>query len=377
MLKLLKKKTDPKVGPDYMVLNLGPHHPGAPRNLRSVVQLDGDRVITCVPQPGFLHGGFEKQAETMSLASLLELVDTTGYGAAPSFQIAMFEALERLFGAPPSERAAFIRVLIAELDRIAEHLRAAAAVARDLGADLVESILAGPASTIDGIIAQFRPHGGHCFATIGGLRCDIPNGLSTDCDLVFKTIDRAIADTHRMLTRSRVFAHRTKNVGKFTPEEARLHGLTGPALRACGVAEDVRRDDPYLVYGSIQFDIAVGSAGDAYDRHLVRIEEIRVSMGIVREVLNMLPLGKVDGADLDLSDPLPAGEIYAPTECSRGELGCFVSATGSGDALHRLHLRTPSLYHYQAFGAQAAGHDLTDVLTFLASMDIRPEELDR
>lgn len=374
MLKLLKKKADPKVGPDYLVLNIGPQHPSAARDLRIVVQLDGEHVERCVPQNGYLHGGFEKLAESMPTGAFFELLDRGGSLASATVQLALVEAIETLADIETTERCAYVRVLIAELDRIARHLRTIAAIAHETGADLASRMLREPAAQVDALVARF--FGGRTFARIGGLAADIPAGVTTDCDETLDGVERALASTESMLSRNRIFVHRTKGIGTISRDDARAHTLSGPTLRATGIAEDVRRTAPYLVYDRIDFDIPVGTRGDTFDRYLVRCAEIRESRKIIHEVLNALPLGKVGGDAKPADIELPTGELYRAIESPDGELGVYLAAAG-GSTLRRLRLRSPSLAHFEAFGAKTPGHELGNVLPFLASLGIRPAEIDR
>jgi len=375
MLKLLKKKADPKLGPDYLVLNLGPHHTGPARGLRVVVQLDGETIVTCVPQCGFRHAGIEKMAQELELGEFLRLASRSNLPGTLAAELAMVTAIEALLGVEITERCAYLRVFLAEVHRMAEHLRAVAGMAQACGAELVGAPLSRAIHALDALGARFRGDEGWHRIRPGGLARDLPSGVTAEYDEALERVERALALADRHLVHNRIFVHRTKAVGVLSPDDARQGSLTGPALRATGVAWDVRRDDPYLVYDRLPFDVVAGSRGDAFDRMLVRIEEVRQSASVVRELLQALPLGKVD-VPLDLRRELPNGDLYRAVESPAGELGCFVAARG-GQRLRRLRLRAPSLFDLCAFGRSAEGMHVSDALASLASFHVEPREVDR
>ena len=375
MLKLLKKKADPKVGPDYLVLNLGPHHSGAARGLRVVVQLDGETVIRCVPQCGYRHGGFEKLAESTSATGLLDHIDRTGWMAAPATQIAIASAFEAAIGVTIPERAAFVRMLAAELERIAGHLSNTSALARDLGVDRVAVRVARASNAVASTIRELSEGGGHAFVRLGGVARDLPEGITSRIDDALRQTERAIGLAESGLGNTRTFGLRTRGIGAYSMQDVADFSLSGPVLRACGLMEDVRTYASYLAYGQVSFDVPIGSEGDARDRFRVRLAEIRQSLRIVRSVLTDIPPGAVR-EDVAPDPVLPEGETYRAVEAPGGELGCLL--VGSGEPRpRRLRLRTPSQFHFRSMSARAVDHRLADVIPFLTSLDIRIEELDR
>lgn len=387
------------------VLQMGPHHPATHGVLRLYMEFEGERVLKCVPDVGYLHRGIERLAEYKSYTSALPLTDRLDYISSMLNNIGYCVAVERLMGIEPPPRAKFIRTLVAELGRISSHLLWLATHALDIGAmtvflyafrereiilDIFEKIC-GARLTVS-------------YARIGGGRNDLKEeGLQEIYDFT-GLILRRVNEYEGLLTENRIWIERTRGIGVIGPEEAVAWGLTGPALRGSGVYYDIRKHMPYDAYDQVEFDVPLGENGDTYDRYLCRIREIRQSALIVRQCIEKMPKGEIlaDSApELDMpwqghrmivaegslksgfialleerQPVMPVGELYSAVEVPKGELGFYIVSDGSGSPF-RLRLRAPSFVHIQAIPRLCEGHLLADVIAIIGTLDIVMGEADR
>jgi NADH-quinone oxidoreductase subunit D len=395
---------------EKMVLNMGPSHPSTHGVLRIVLELDGETVTKATPDIGYLHRGDEKIAENMTYTQFIPYTDRLDYLAPMANNVAYALAVEKLLGIhdqlPP--RCQYLRVICAELARISSHLLGIGCFAMDVGAMTVFLLTFTEREKIHNLAealtgARFTTN----YTRIGGVSRDTPPGW---CDAVRQFLQEVvvnIAEVETLLTRNRIWVDRTKDVGVISKADALDFGLTGPNLRASGVDYDLRKAQPYLCYRDLQFDVVLGSAGDSYDRYLVRMEEMRQSVRIIHQCLDQIPGGfenqskaPVNVADGKIVLPpksqvmtgmeelihqfmlvtqgvnCPPGEIYFGHENPKGELGFYIHSRGGGTP-YRMKIRSPSFCNLSILPHLLPGHLLTDVTTILGSFDFVMGECDR
>ena len=388
---------------EKMVLNMGPSHPATHGVLRIVLELDGEVITKATPEVGYLHRGDEKIAENMTYTQFIPYTDRLDYLAPLANNVAYVLAVEKLLGIdkqlPP--RCQFIRVICCELARISSHLLGLGSYAMDVGA---MTVFLHTFTEREKIYNLCEALSGARFTTsytrIGGLSRDLPPGWAEQCRKFLNEVVVNIDETETLLSRNRIFVDRTQGVGVISREDAIDYGLSGPNLRGSGVEHDLRKAQPYLVYDQLQFDVPVGSAGDSYDRYLVRIEEMRQSVKILHQCLDKLPGGPVNVADGKIVLPpkdrvltrmeelihhfinvtqgvnAPPGEIYFGHENPKGELGFYIHSKGGGTP-HRLKIRSPSFVNLSILSRLLPGHMVSDVVAILGSFDFVMGESDR
>jgi len=388
---------------DKMVLNMGPSHPSTHGVLRIILELDGEIITKATPDVGYLHRGDEKIAENMTYTQFIPYTDRLDYLAPLANNVAYALAVEKLLGIdnqlPP--RCQYIRVICCELARISSHLLGIGALAIDLGAMTVFLLTFTEREKIYNLCEALT---GARFTTsytrIGGLSRDLPPGWVEQCRKFLDEVVVNIEETETLLTRNRIFVDRTQGVGVISKEDAIDYGLTGPNFRASGLDHDLRRTQPYLIYDDLEFDVPVGASGDSYDRYLLRIEEMRQSVKILRQCLDKLPGGPVNVPDTKIVLPpkdrvltrmeelihhfinvtqgvnAPPGEIYFGHENPKGELGFYISSKGGGTP-HRLKIRAQSFVNLSILPKLLPGHMVSDVVAILGSFDFVMGECDR
>ncbi|MFM8419728.1 MAG: NADH dehydrogenase (quinone) subunit D [Verrucomicrobiota bacterium] len=395
---------------ELMALNMGPSHPSTHGVLRLLVEMDGETITRAIPDLGYLHRGDEKIAENMTYNQFVPYTDRLDYLAPLANNVAYALAVEKLLGIHDSlpARCQYIRVICCELARISAHLLGLGAFAMDVGAMTVFLHTFTEREKIYNFCewltgARFTTS----YTRIGGVTRDLPAGWAAKvekfCDEVLATLD----DVERLLTRNRIFVDRTRDVGVIPKAMAVDYGLTGPNLRGSGVDYDVRKSSPYLCYKDLEFDVPVGQVGDCYDRYLVRMEEMRQSVRILRQALARIPGGyenaahePVQVADGKVFLPpkskvmssmeelihqfmlvtqginAPPGEVYFGAENPKGELGFYICSRGGGTP-HRLKIRAPSFVNLGVLPAVLPGHLMSDVVSILGSIDFVMGEADR
>ena len=367
----------PMFDTDELVLNMGPQHPSTHGVLRVVLRLDGERVKDCDVVIGYLHRGIEKLSEARDWTQIILLTDRMDYIAAATNNQGYVETVEKLMGLEVPRRAQYIRVILAELQRIASHLVWLGTHAMDIGAMTVFLYTFRERELILDLFEEF------CGARltynsmrIGGLPQDIPPGwdkrIKEFCDL----FEPKVVDYETLLTHNRIWLERTRGIGVISARDAIAVGLCGPPLRGSGVARDVRKDEPYAAYAEMQFDIPLGTRGDTYDRYLIRLEEMRQSIRIVRQAIEGLPEGPVMAKVPRLIKP-PAGETYHANESPKGEIGFFIASDGKSTSPYRLRVRPPSFCNLQALPQLVRGHLVADVIAVIGTIDIVLGEVDR
>jgi NADH-quinone oxidoreductase subunit D len=382
---------------------MGPSHPATHGVLRIVLELDGEIITKATPDVGYLHRGDEKIAENMTYTQFIPYTDRLDYLAPLANNVAYALAVEKLMGIdkqlPP--RCQFIRVICCELARISAHLLGLGAFAMDVGALTVFLHTFTEREKIYNLCESLT---GARFTTsytrISGLSRDLPPGWVEDCRLFCDQVVKNFDESEKLLTRNRIFVDRTKDIGVISREKAIDYGLSGPNLRGSGVEHDLRKAEPYLVYDQLEFDVPVGSVGDSYDRYLVRMEEMRQSVRIIRQCLDKLPGGPINLPDgktvlppkqkvltsmeelihqfilVTQGPDVPPGEIYFGAENPKGELGFYINSKGGG-VPHRLKIRAPSFVNLSILPELLPGHMMSDTVSILGSLDFVMGECDR
>lgn len=392
---------EPDLGGEHMLINIGPQHPATHGVLRLVLELDGETVVRCIPHIGYLHCGFEKIGEYRQYNQIIPWTDREDYLNCVGNNIAFSLGAERLFGIEITPRCTVLRVMAMELSRIASHLVWMGTTGIDIGAytpflwsfqerENIYNLLEGWFG------ARLTTSG----SRVGGMAADIPEKWLEGLQGFIRTFPKTLDECDRMLTRNAIWVGRTVGLGVMSPEEAMNYGLSGPMIRASGVAYDVRRDFPYLDYETYDFDVPVGNAGDVYDRYLVRMEEMRQSVRILEQAVQRLPDGPVNVDDPRVILPPkgkatsemesmihhfknvmegprpPIGETYVAVEAPKGEKGYYFVSDGTSKPA-RWRIRPPSFVNLSAIPRMVEGHLLSDVIAINASIDIVMGEIDR
>lgn len=366
---------------EEMILNMGPQHPSTHGVLRLEVKLEGELVLDIKPHIGYLHRCFEKHAEAMTYPQVIPYTDRLDYLASMSNNFGYAVAVERLLGIKVPERVEYIRVIMAELQRIASHLVALGTYGVDIGAFTPflfcfrdrEKILTIFEETCGARLL-------YNYIWIGGLSHDIHFDFVRKTKEFVNYFRPKIVELNDLLTYNKIFIERTANIGVLPADVAINYGITGPILRASGVKWDLRKNDPYSIYDRFDFDIPVGqglagTVGDSWDRYYVRILELEQSLRIIEQAIDNIPEG-------DVQETLPkrvkpsVGEIYSRTENPKGELGFHIISNGSVNPF-RVKVRAPSFVNMEIFGELCKGHLVADIITILGSFDIVLGEIDR
>jgi NADH-quinone oxidoreductase subunit D len=395
---------------ERMILNMGPSHPATHGVLRIVLELDGEIITKAIPDIGYLHRGDEKIAENMTYNQFIPYTDRLDYLAPLANNVAYAMAVEKLMGIdkalPP--RCQYIRVMCCELARISAHLLGLGSFAMDVGALTVFLYTFTQRETIYNLIEALT---GARFTTsytrVGGVSRDLPPGWVGQCRKFLEEVVVNIDESEELLTRNKIFVDRTRDIGFITREVAIDYGLTGPNLRGSGVEFDLRKAHPYLVYDQLEFEIPIGSAGDCFDRYMVRMEEMRQSVHILRQCLDKIPGGADNktGEPVDVTDGkvflppkkkvltsmeelihqfilvtegpnAPPGEVYFGAENPKGELGFYIHSKGGGTP-NRLKIRAPSFCNLSILPHLLPGHMLSDTVPIFGSLDFVMGECDR
>ena len=386
---------------EKMVLNMGPSHPATHGVLRLVLELDGEIITKAIPDVGYLHRGDEKIAENMQYNQFIPYTDRLDYLAPLANNVAYALAVEKLMGWELPPRGKAIRVICCETARISSHLLALGAMALDLGA---MTAFLYTFTEREKLYNLFELLTGARFTTsytrVGGQIRDLPETFIPALEKFLDDFIPQLDEVDKLLTRNRIFVDRTRDIGVIPRDRGIAYALSGPNLRGSGVEHDLRRKHPYLDYEKYDFDIVVGSAGDCYDRYLVRVEEMRQSARILRQVIEKLPEGPINVADWKNMLPpksrvmtkmeelihhfivvtegldAPPGEIYFGAENPKGELGFYINSKGGG-VPHRLKIRAPSFVNLSILPELLPGCSLSDVVAILGSLDFVMGECDR
>jgi|TARA_Y100000588_G_scaffold381064_1_gene466013 NADH-quinone oxidoreductase subunit D len=362
---------------EELVLNMGPQHPSTHGVLRVVLKLDGERVVDADCVIGYIHRGVEKLCENRDWTQIILLTDRMDYVAAATNNLGYVEAVEKLMQVEVPRRALYIRTVLAELQRIASHCLWLGTHAMDIGA---MTVLLYAFREREFALDLFEEYCGarltYNSMRVGGLPLDIPPGWDTKvlsfCDLMESKLD----EYETLLTNNRIWLQRTRNVGVISGEEATSLGLCGPPLRGSGVSRDLRKDEPNAAYSEFDFDVPLGTHGDTYDRYLIRMDEFRESIRIIRQAVEGVPEGPIMGKVPRLLKP-PAGETYHAIESPKGELGYFLVSDGKSTNPYRFRVRPPSFCNLQGLKRLCTGHLVADVVALIGTIDIVLGEVDR
>lgn len=367
----------PMFDTDELVINMGPQHPSTHGVLRLVLRLDGEKVVDADVVIGYLHRGIEKLCENRDYTQIVLLTDRMDYVAAVTSNLGYVETVEKLYAIDVPRRAKYIRTVLSELQRVASHLVWLGTHAMDIGAVTVFLYCLRERELALDLFEEY------CGARltynsmrVGGLPVDIPPNWANKVLQFCELQAQKLPEYEQLLTSNRIWLERTKGVGVISAADAISIGLCGPPLRASGVARDVRKDEPYAAYDELPFDIAMGTQGDTYDRYLVRLEEIRQSLRIIRQGIDGLPEGPIMGKVPRLIKP-PAGETYHAIEAPKGELGYFIASDGKSVSPYRFRVRPPSFCNLQALPLLVRGHLVADVVAIIGTIDIVLGEVDR
>ncbi len=391
------------VDPDdeRMIINMGPQHPSTHGVLRVTMELQGETVLRSKPVIGYLHTGMEKTAEDLTYLQGPTNVTRMDY-AAPLFTELTFSlAVEALLEVEIPDRATWIRMLMCELNRMSSHLLFLATNGMDLGA--VGMMIYGWREREE-VLRFFEKVTGlrmnHNYIRPGGVAADLPDGWREDIQKILQVLPERLEQFDVLMTGQPIWRERTQGIGVITTEEALALGATGPILRSTGFAWDLRRATPYLAYDQVDFDIVVGTYGDTFDRYAIRLNEIRESMRIVEQCIEMMPEGPYRTEDRKVTPPpraridesmealihhfkiftegfkVPPGEVYTAVESPRGELGCYLISDG-GPKPQRMHIRAPSFVNLQTLPHMIHGGLLADAIAVISSIDPIMGEVDR
>ena len=386
---------------ETMLLNMGPQHPSTHGVLRLLLELDGENVVSCVPDIGYLHTGIEKTCEDKTYVKVIPLTDRMDYMASLSNNLGYVMAVEKLMGTDVPIRAQYVRVILVELTRLTSHLVWLGTHALDIGAMSVFLYCFRERETIMDIYemvsgqrmmaSYFRP---------GGLWRDVPPGFEEAVREVLKVMPGRIDEYEALLNKNPIWLERTKNIGFISAQDALAWGLSGPSLRGSGVDWDIRKAMPYSCYDQFEFEVPLGKNGDVYDRFVCRIREMRESLKIIRQALDKLPGGPFMTSDRKVAPPpkeelafsmeslihhfklwtegfqAPEGEVYVSIESPRGEFSCYLASDGSSKP-RRVHFRTPSFATLSALPLMIKGTFVADLVAIVGSIDIVLGDIDR
>ncbi|HXZ82548.1 MAG TPA: NADH-quinone oxidoreductase subunit D [Acidimicrobiales bacterium] len=386
---------------ETMILNVGPQHPSTHGVLRMMVELQGETILRSKPVIGYLHTGMEKTGEGLTYVQGATNVTRMDYFSPLPNELVYSLAVEKLLGVEIPPRATWIRMLMCELNRISSHVMWAATNGMDLAST---TMMIFGLRERDLVLQFFEKVTGlrmnHNYIRPGGVAADLPDGWEDDVEAVVDTVGARLRDYDNLLTRQPIFRERTEGVGVVSPELLLALSATGPILRAAGVPWDLRRSMPYLAYDEVDFDVIVGRAGDCFDRYAVRLNEVRESIRIVRQILDKMPSGDYRTQDKKVTPPPraridesmealihhfklftrgiepPEGEVYVAVESPRGELGCYLVSDGSNRPM-RMHIRAPSFVNLQSVPALLQGGLIADMIAILSSVDPVLGEVDR
>ncbi|MDZ4828024.1 MAG: NADH dehydrogenase (quinone) subunit D [Actinomycetota bacterium] len=386
---------------DTMIINMGPQHPSTHGVLRLMMELDGEEVLRIKPVIGYLHTGMEKTGEELTYVQGGTNVTRMDYAAPLSNELTYSLAVERLLDIEVPVRAQWIRMMMAELNRISSHLLFQATNGMDLGA--VSMMLYGWREREE-VLRLFERFTGlrmnHNYIRPGGVAVDLPPGWREDVLAVCDTVEAGVAEYDTLLTENPIWVERTVGVGVISTEDCLANSITGPILRSTGFAWDLRKAQPYLPYDEVEWDVIYTANGDVFDRYRIRLYEILESAKIVRQCVAQMPTGDFRVQDKKVTPPprarinesmealihhfklftegfkVPPGETYVAVESPRGEIGCYLVSDGSGKPV-RVHVRGPSFYNLQSITPMAGGSLVADAVAIVSSIDPIMGEVDR
>lgn len=389
---------------DTVIVNIGPSHPATHGTIHIVAELDGEKILRTDVHCGYLHRGFEKECEDHTWHNLIPYVDRLNYCSALINDFAYCDAVERMMGVEITPRTKYLRTLLAEYSRLADHLTCIAASLMELGAMTAFLYLVMIRDYVYEHIADLTgARVTYSFGRIGGLARDLPDGWLKRLEEILDQYEEFVGRVHGLVDRNRIFIDRTRDVGVLSTSEALHWGYTGPILRSTGAPRDLRKDTPYLAYAELDFEVPVGIKGDNYDRYYVRMREMDESVHMIRQLVDLLHTkgqGPINVDDRRCTLPpkelvyreieslinhfklimdgpqVPAGEIYVAHEGANGELGFFLVSDGSGTP-YKVHVRSPSFVHMGGAHRMLDGYQLADLIPTFGSINMIGGECDR
>ena len=386
---------------NLMILNLGPSHPASHGTIRTIVALDGEKIMAGASEIGYLHRGFEKSCENHTYNQIIPYTDRLNYCSAIMNNIAYTKTVESMLGVKVPDRGIFLRVIVSELSRVIDHLVCLAAGLLDMGAQTNYWYLFNPRGEAYDFLSRLTgARLTNSYTRIGGVTHDFHEGWETELEVVLKSIEKGIYQSLDMVEKNRIYQDRTIGVSPVSAADAISFGYTGPNLRACGVAYDLRFDKPYDYYDSFDFELVVGTNGDTYDRLMVRFYEMIESIKIIRQAMKKIPSGAVSISDKSIFLPakdkvynsiegvmnqfklvfegvkVPAQTYYGAYEAANGELGFTIISDGSGTP-YRVKVRPPSFVHMQSYPKIIENYQVGDAILTLGSLNIIAGEMDR
>jgi NADH-quinone oxidoreductase subunit D len=386
---------------DIMELQMGPSHPATHGTIKFNLKLEGEKVLECDTEVGYLHRGFDKMSEQGTWTQVIPYTDRLNYVSPLINNVGYAMAVEKLLGVETTPRCQYIRVVASEISRITDHLTCCGMAASELGAITVGFYMIEARELLTRIVEELT--GARLtvsYVRIGGLKHDLPEGFAERVRDAFAKTRRLMTDCEKLLSRNRIFIDRMSNVGVISKETALDYGLTGPILRSTGVDYDVRKLQPYLVYDRMDFTVPLGTRGDNYDRFLVRTEEIEQSMRIVEQALEQMPTGPISIDDPRIVLPekekvynsieglmhhfkiimegvhVPPGEVYQAVEGGNGELGFYLVSDGGGKP-YRVRVRPPCFIAMAAFREMIKGYAVADIVPTFGMINMIGGECDR
>ncbi len=384
-----------------ITLNMGPQHPSTHGVMHLILHLQGEKIMKAEPDIGYLHRGMEKIAENLLYGQFVPYTDRLDYLSSMTNNLGYVMAVEKLVGLEITERAKYIRVIVSELSRISSHLLAVGAWGLDLGAiTMVIYAFREREMVLDLFEMLCGARLTYNYMKIGGLRGDLPPGFKEKCAEFIKIFPKRVDEYETLLTGNRIWLQRNKGVGVISAKDAIDLGLTGPSLRGSGVKWDIRKDEPYLVYDRLDFDVPVGTNGDCFDRYMCRVTEMRQAASIISQALQQIPDGPVNVEAPDIVSPprqdvynnmealihhfkivshgfkAPVGEVYASIEAPKGELGYYIRSDGT-EKPFRVKIRAPSFVNLQGIDPMSRGAYFADVVSVISSLDPVFGEVDK
>jgi NADH-quinone oxidoreductase subunit D len=384
-----------------MTINFGPQHPAAHGVLRLVLEMDGEVITRADPHIGLLHRGTEKLIEYKTYLQAVPYFDRLDYVSPMCQEHAYALAVEKLLGCNIPRRAQFIRVMFSEITRLLNHIMAITTQALDVGAMTPLLWMFEEREKMMGFyekVSGSRMHS--AYIRPGGVHQDLPAGLLDEIADFIKQFPKKINDMENLLTENRIFKQRMVDIGVVSKQQALDWGFSGPMIRGSGIAWDLRKSQPYEIYGELDFDVPIGKNGDSYDRYLIRVQEMFESIKIIEQCLAKIPNGEIVTDDKKIAPPkrnemknsmeglinhfklytegyrVPAGEAYGCVEAPKGEFGVYIISDGSNKP-HRCRVRAPGFAHLQGLEFMVKGHLLADVVTVISTQDIVFGEVDR
>lgn len=388
---------------ELMTVNMGPSHPAMHGTVRIVLTVDGEKIVASDVQPGYLHRCFEKESEYATYTQIFPYTDRLNYVSPMINNVGFAMAAEKLLGLTGNlpRRAEFVRVIVSEVSRLTDHLTCIGASAMELGAFTAFLYFLKAREWLYELLEKVSgARLTHTYVRIGGVSKDLPEGWLAELAFTLDKIQEVMVEVEAMLNNNKIFRDRMAGVGAISREDALATGCTGPILRSAGVDYDVRKDHPYSIYPELEFDVPVGTTGDCYDRYLVRIEEMKQSISLLRQCTASIPAGPVMVDDPRVALPpkrdayntiesmirhfkhivdgirVPAGETYCFVEGGNGELGFFIVADGTGRP-YKLYCRSPSFVHLSTAGQLIHNHLIADVVPIFGMINMIGGECDK